>query len=75
MSWKICKGQKILNVPVWKYDKIECVSNFYEGDILPEDYIVPKSYIDCGIVETTQEEHKKVEKKYKLRSDEYEQNT
>jgi hypothetical protein len=43
--WKITEGNKILNVK----DGAE-VKNYYEGDILPADYVPHITYIEQGLV-------------------------
>jgi len=44
--FKVCKGQKIKNI-----NNGECIRNYYGGEMLPESYEPPKSYIDQKIVE------------------------
>ena len=44
--FRVCKGQKILNVKTK-----EIVKSFYENEILPEDYNPPEDYITNGIIE------------------------
>jgi hypothetical protein len=44
--YKVKEGQKIKNITVNGKGK-----NFYGGDILPDDYIIPESYLKNGIVE------------------------
>lgn len=48
---RVIKGNKILNVKVG-----DSVKNFYEGDVLPEDYTPPEDYIKNKIVEVYQPE-------------------
>jgi hypothetical protein len=54
--WRITKGNKILNVVIYKDDKILSVKNFYEGEILPIGYAPPKDYINQKIVERLEDE-------------------
>jgi len=52
--FRVCKGQKIRNVKVG--DNIKILQAL---DAIPEDYVIPESYIKCGIVEEVPEEKKR----------------
>lgn len=55
--FRVGKGQKVKNVK-----SAAGVRNYYNGEVLPDNYIPPISYIKQGIVE---EIEKKSEKRFK----------
>jgi hypothetical protein len=57
--YRVCKGKYINNVKVG-----ELIKTFYEGEILPGDYVPPEDYISPnGIVEKIEREERKEKKK------------
>jgi hypothetical protein len=49
--YKVGKGKKIKGIFIDEKN----VKNFYEGEVLPENYIPPKDYIEQKIVEEIKE--------------------
>lgn len=60
--YRVTKGNKIRNVVIGENK----TKNFYEGEILPDNYIPHKSYIDNKIIEEIKEGVKDV-KNWKIR--------